>query len=288
MLDKVEYQGVADCLELSNGTVRVVVASDFGPRILSYSLAGGDNILGWHPDAKVDTSFGTWYPRGGHRLWIAPENNPVSYAPDNDPVEVIESSQLSLTVRGRKDAAGNIKQMTITLAESGSEVTIDHTLTVGQPREAAAWSLTIMAPGGTVVIPNEPFAPYSPEHLLPVRAMALWSYTDFADPRWEFTKDTTRLRVDASLPNQQKIGVLNRQGWAAYECQGPRFEKRVEFVEDAAYPDYNSNFEFYTAGDFVEIETLSPISKRDAGAIIGHRETWSITALDEIKDRMDS
>jgi len=280
MLDKVEYQGVAGCFELSNGTVKIIVASEFGPRILSYSLGDGPNVLGWHPEAKVETSLGTWYPRGGHRLWIAPENNPVSYAPDNDPVEVVESSDLALTVRGGVDAAGNTKQMTINLAESGSEVTIDHTLTVGSAREAAAWSLTIMAPGGTIIIPNEPFAPYSPEHLLPVRAMALWSYTDFTDPRWEFTKDATRLRVDPSLPNQQKLGVLNRQGWAVYEWHGLRFEKRIEFVEDAAvYPDYNSNFEFYTAGDFVEIETLSPISKREVMATINHREVWS---LDEV------
>src|SRR5690348_8815189 len=150
MVNKVDYQGVPGCFELSNGTVEVIVASEFGPRILSYGFVDGPNILGWHPEAKVDTDLGTWYPRGGHRLWIAPENNPVSYAPDNDPVEVVETSDLSLTVRGRKDAAGNTKQMTIALAESGSEVTIDHSLTVSESREAAAWSLTIMAPGGTV------------------------------------------------------------------------------------------------------------------------------------------
>ena len=276
MLDKVVYQGVMGCLELSNGTVKVIVASQFGPRILGYSLVDGPNILGWHPEAKVDTSLGTWYPRGGHRLWIAPENNPISYAPDNDPVEVVESSDLSLAIRGNKDAAGNTKQMTITLAETGSEVTIDHKLTVGDARDAAAWSLTIMAPGGTVVIPNEPFAPYSPDHLLPVRSMALWSYTNFNDPRWEFTKEDIRLRVDESLGNQQKIGVLNRQGWAAYEWQGLRFEKRVEFVEDATYPDYNSNFEFYTAGGFIEVETLSPLKKIGEADTIEHREMWSL------------
>jgi len=279
MLSKVEFQGVADCFELSNGTAKVVVASDFGPRIIGYSLVDGANVLGWHPEAKVDTSLGTWYPRGGHRLWIAPENNPVSYAPDNDPIEVVHSSELSLTIRGREDAAGNTKEMTITLAKTGSEVTIDHRLTVSQPIEAAGWSLTIMAPGGTVVIPNEPFAPYSPDHLLPVRSMALWSYTDFKDPRWEFTKDAIRLRVDESLGHQQKIGVLNRQGWAAYEWQGLRFEKRVESVEGAHYPDYNSNFEFYTAGGFVEIETLSPLSRSEAHRTIDHHEAWSLEVL---------
>src|SRR4051812_2201927 len=46
MLSKVEFQGVADCFELSNGTAKVVVASDFGPRIIGYSLVDGANVLG--------------------------------------------------------------------------------------------------------------------------------------------------------------------------------------------------------------------------------------------------
>jgi hypothetical protein len=160
-------------------------------------------------------------------------------------------------------------------------VTVDHKITniADTEIEAAAWALTIMAPGGTVVIPNEPFAAYSPDHLLPVRSMALWSYTDFTDPRWEFTKDALRLHVDQSIGQQQKIGVLNKQGWAAYEWEGLRFEKKVEFVESAVYPDLNSNFEFYTAGGFVEIETLSPLRSLAPGDTIEHQERWELTRV---------
>jgi len=275
----VEYQGLAGCFELSNGTVTVVVASEFGPRILSYGFDGGGNVLGWHPEARVETELGIWRPYGGHRLWLAPENMPLSYAPDNDPVEVVEEGDLAIRLRCAVDAAGVQKEMLVTLAATGTEVSIDHRLTVSQPCEVSAWALTIMAPGGTVVIPNEPFAPYSPDHLLPVRSMALWSYTDFTDPRWAFTKDEIRLRVDESLGHQQKIGVLNRQGWAAYDVNGLRFTKRAEFVDGGVYPDYNSNFEFYTAGGFVEFETLSPLKKLDAGERMEHREVWSLEML---------
>lgn len=275
MLTSTEYQGVEGAFALSNGTVKVIIAGEFGPRILSYGFDGEDNVLGWHPEARVETELGEWRPYGGHRLWLAPEHMPTSYAPDNDKVEVIEQDGLSARVIGRPDAAGVQKQMLISLAPSGTEVTIEHKLTVSKPLEAAAWSLTIMAPGGTVVIPNEPHAPYSPEHLLPVRSMALWSYTDFTDPRWEFTPNAIRLRVDESLGHQQKIGILNKQCWAAYEWHDLVFTKRVEYP-DGHYPDYNSNFEFYTAGGFVEIETLSPLTQLNASDSIEHRETWSL------------
>ena len=92
-----------------------------------------------------------------------------------------------------------------------------------EPIKAAAWALTIMRPGGEVIIPNEPFAPYSSEHLLPVRSIAVWSYTDFTDSRWSFKKDSIHLRVDENLGSQQKFGVLNKQGGAAYEWNDLRF-----------------------------------------------------------------
>lgn len=278
MIKTVEYGGFPDCLEISNGTASVIVATVFGPRILAYALDGGENVLGWHPEAKVETDLGAWKPYGGHRLWLAPENMPRSYAPDNDRVEVIEKGDLCLHLKGAIDGTGIQKEMTVTLAAAGTELSIDHRLMVSEPCDASAWALTIMRPGGTVVIPHEPFAPYSPEHLLPVRSMALWSYTDFTDPRWSFGEDAVRLRVDESLPTQQKIGILNKQGWAAYEVDGVAFTKRTEFV-DAVYPDLNSNFEFYTAGGFVEIETLSPLRNLKAGEYIEHRETWSLQLL---------
>ena len=274
VIENVRFNDVPDCIWLSNGTAEVTLATTFGPRILAYAFDGGENVLGWHPDAKVETALGTWRPYGGHRLWAAPENMPRSYAPDNEPVEVTTNGDLSVHLKGAFDAAGVQKEMTLTLAAAGTELTIDHRLTVSERCNAAAWALTIMRPGGTVVIPNEPFAPYSSEHLLPVRSLALWSYTDFTDERWSFDKDAIRLRVDETRAAQQKIGILNKQGWAAYEVNGGVFTKRADYLEGATYPDMNSNFEVYTAGDFVEIETLSLLTHLDSGGTISHRETW--------------
>ncbi|MGE3467776.1 MAG: hypothetical protein AB7J13_12670, partial [Pyrinomonadaceae bacterium] len=225
MIRDCSYEGLAGCVEISNGAVSVIAASDFGPRMLSYSLAGGENILGWHPAAEVETDLGRWRPYGGHRLWLAPENMPLSYAPDSEPVEVTTEGDRAVRLTGKTDAAGLRKEMLITLGESGSDVMIDHRLTVTEPCEAAAWALTIMRPGGTAIIPNERFAGYSHENLLPIRSAALWSYTDLTDPRWEFTRDAIRLRVDESLGHPQKIGVLNKQGWAAYEWNDLIFRK---------------------------------------------------------------
>lgn len=280
MIEQVVYQGL-DCYGLSNGDASIVVSADFGPRILSYLIAGGDNVLGWHPHAEVTTELGNWKPHGGHRLWMAPENMPLSYAPDGA-VRVERHGELSISIAAEADAAGVEKRMTITMAETGSAVTIEHRLTNrGDAREMSAWALTIMAPGGEAVIPNEPFAPYGGETLLPVRSMAVWSYTDFTDPRWTFTKEEIRVRVDESLGHQQKIGVLNKQGWAGYRLGDLFFRKSFEFVEGATYPDMNSNTEIYTAGSFVEVESLSPLKRLETGASIIYTERWELTNSSE-------
>ena len=281
MIEEIEHREFKRCLKICNGDAEVVVSLDFGPRILSYALDGGENILGWHPEAAVNTDRGTWHPYGGHRLWVAPENMPRSYAPDNEKVDYLVEDETSALFSRPADAAGFEKQFRVRFAEKGTGISIEHKVTnaANEARECAAWAITIMRPGGEVIIPNEPFAPYGPEHLLPVRSMALWSYTDFTDPRYTFEKDAIRLRVDDQIQPQQKFGVLNKQGWAGYACQDLLFKKKFDLNADASYPDFNCNSETYVAGNYVEIETLSPLQWLEQGESIEYEETWELSKV---------
>ena len=285
IISKIQYQSFSNCLQISNGKVELVVTTDVGPRILRYAFVDGENILGEHPEAAVNTSLGEWKPYGGHRLWIAPENMPNSYAPDNAPVEYLvdEPNNSVRFLQPFEPVTKTQKEIVVTLAETESVVEIQHKIKNCGDAETtlSAWALTIMRNGGVCVIPNEPFAPYSPETLLPVRNLTLWSYTDFTDARWSFGKDAIRLKVDENHQTQQKIGVFNKQGWASYERENLRFTKRFELIENALYPDHNANLEVYTAGAFVEIETLSPLTKLLPGESVIHLERWDLVSTSE-------
>ncbi|MFN6962542.1 MAG: hypothetical protein ACK4S4_02120 [Pyrinomonadaceae bacterium] len=287
MIQEIEHSDFGPSLRLANGDAELIVPTSFGPRILHYAFDGGDNVLGWHPHAAVETELGEWRPYGGHRLWLAPENFPLSYAPDGDAIEYAIEGESSVRLTRLSDAAGVQKEIVVTLADAGTEVTIDNRLTAtrsDEPAEFAAWALTIMRPGGEAVVPNEPFAPYGRDTLLPVRSMALWSYTDLTDPRWSIDKDHIELRCDESIGSQQKFGVLNTRGWAAYRLPDVTFVKRYDYLEGAPYPDMNSNTEVYTAGGFVELETLSPLVKAEPGKTIVHRETWELRTGDAVAE----
>jgi hypothetical protein len=111
-----------------------------------------------HPQAKVETELGTWKPIGGHRLWIAPEKMPDSYAPDDAPVEHFydaEKNSLRL-IQAVEPVSKTQKEITIALDERGSGVSINHRITNRgtEAIELAAWALTIMRGGGEAFIPE--------------------------------------------------------------------------------------------------------------------------------------
>jgi hypothetical protein len=275
-VEKVACLNQPNCYRLSNGTVEVVVSTDIGPRILRYAFVGGDNILGEAPGA-TKTALGEWRAWGGHRLWTAPEAMPRSYAPDNGPVQhTVEGNSIRL-LQPVEAGTGIQKEITVTLEPQGTGVAVGHAIVNRGmwPIDVAPWALTIMNGGGFVVIPQHPYKSHSDE-LLPARALAVWGYTDFTDPRWSFGKRYLRLKTDSTLTEAQKIGVANREGWAAYVRQGLMFVKRFPWTEGATYPDFGVNTETFTAGDFIELETLGPLATLAPGESARHEERWSL------------
>lgn len=277
-IEKTKYAHYGNVMKLSNGTVDVMVTTDLGPRIIFYGFTGGTNILGeLGPEEVVKTELGEWHPWGGHRLWTAPEAMPRSYWPDNDPVQVETIGDDTVRLVPKPETENRIqKEMLVTLDSEGTRVTVTHRITnIGMwSIELAPWALTIMKGGGTTILPQEPFIPHG-EVLLPARPLVLWNYTDLSDPRFTFGKKYIRLRTDENIKGKpQKIGAANKLGWAAYLQEKLLFVKRFPYIEGATYPDYGCNFETYTDGTFMEVETLGPLSKIDPGKDVTYVERW--------------
>lgn len=280
-IEKIPYFNQPNCYRLANEKIEAIVTTDIGPRVIAYRFIGGENILGeLTADAVVKTEAGEWHPWGGHRLWHSPENKPRTYVPDDKPVkhELVDQDGIRLT-QDVEAGTGIQKEMLVRLDPSSTRVTITHTLVNRGlwPVELAPWGLTIMNGGGTTIFPNEPFIPHS-EKLLPARQMVLWHYTDMSDPRWTFGKRYIRLRTDSKLEEPQKVGAANKQGWAAYLRKDVLFVKKFPYIEGKTYPDLGCNFETYTSGDFMELETLGPMVTLEPGESTVHVEDWYLVS----------
>jgi hypothetical protein len=281
-VEKISYLGLPNCYRLSNETVEVVLTSDVGPRILRYGFVGAENMLGVVPEATVATELGNFKPWGGHRLWVAPEAKPRSYAPDNAPVAVEVLDERTIRLTAPVEAATGIeKEMHVALDAEGTRLFVRHKITNRNlwAIEAAPWALTIMRGGGTAIFPQEPYISWN-DYLLPARPLVLWHYTNLSDARWTVGGRFIRLTTDATANQPQKAGMLNKQGWAAYQHTETLFVKRFPYQEGANYPDYGCNCETYTAGDFIEVESLAPLARLEPGASVEHEEHWTLFAVE--------
>jgi hypothetical protein len=97
MISATEYAGWPHCYRLTNGEVEVVVTTDVGPRVIRCGFAGGQNLFKEFRDQLGKSGEPDWQPRGGHRLWLAPESVDLSYGLDNSPVgAAIEGDSITL------------------------------------------------------------------------------------------------------------------------------------------------------------------------------------------------
>ncbi|MEN6551126.1 MAG: hypothetical protein ABFC79_04650 [Candidatus Cryosericum sp.] len=270
----VAFRGWQHCQLLTNGTVEVIVTTDVGPRVVRYGLAGGPNVLCEVHEEDGLTGGDTWHTFGGHRLWHAPEASPRSYQPDGRPVAYEVRGDAILLRQDVEAATGIQKELEVTLADAGTEVTVLHRLTnCGLwPVRLAAWGITVMAPGGFAVFPQT----MRDSKLLPNRCVALWPYARMDDSRAHWGRRFVALHQDPAVRAPFKLGVTNEAGWAAYINEGTVFVERFPWVAGAEYPDFGVNCESYTTDFMLEMETLSPLQTLQPGQSLEHTESWQL------------
>jgi hypothetical protein len=129
------------------------------PRVLRYAFRGGDSLFAEVPELVTETPLGTWKPWGGHRLWVAPELMPGSYAPDNDQISDEEKGENSIDLHQPVDKVGIRKTMRVRLASSDTQVEVLHRITNRNawPICVAPWASTVMRGGGMTILPQSPF-----------------------------------------------------------------------------------------------------------------------------------
>jgi hypothetical protein len=275
--ENIAYMGWPNCLRLSNGELEVVIASDIGLRILRFGFVGEQNLFYLSPEDLGKQGGDTWRIFGGHRLWHAPEALPRSYAPDNDPITFEFDRETLKITQPREPLTGIIKEMEIGLSPHANQLTMLHRLinTNCWELKLSAWAISALAPGGQAIVPQEPFGE-GEAFLLPARSLALWSYTTMTDPRWTWGDSHILAGQDPSMATEQKIGIMNRQGWAAYRLKEDLLIKLFGFDPAAEYPDFGSNNEIYINKEFLELETLSPYASIPPLGKIEHIEYWTL------------
>jgi len=276
-VEKTAFNGWPNCYRVTNGEIELIITSDIGPRIMRLGFPGGPNFFFEEPGTQGKSGEPAWVKRGGHRVWIAPEDPKYSYVPDNSPVDVKVASGVVIATQPVEKETGIQKQIEIRMDATGNGVTVIHRLknTGMMTLEYTTWAMSMMAPGGTAIAGFPPRGSHD-EYLQPTNPLTMWAYTDFSDPRWTFTPKYVALRMDPHAATAQKLGLWNAKTWAAYALNDQLFIKRYTPAPAPHYPDYGCSFEMFTSNEFLEMETLGPITKIPAGGAAEHSERWTI------------
>jgi hypothetical protein len=287
-VEKIEYKGWKNSYRVSNGEVEVVVTGDVGPRIIRFGFVGGQNLFKEFADQLGKSGEEKFQLRGGDRVWKAPEDPIATWAPDNGPVE-IRVTPTGLIAREPVEPLTNLqKEIEISMAPSGTQVTVSHRIVNRSlfPLEFAPWALTMMAPGGFVVTGFPPRG-HHPANLEATNPLVMWAYTNLADPRWKFTRKYLILHQDPNNAEAQKIGMFNRDTWAAYVLDGEAFVKRTQADPSKTYTDFGCSFETFTNNEFLEVETLGPLTKVPPGKMVELAEQWALFRDVHMKEQTD-
>ena len=283
-IEKINYSNYGECVRLSNSIIEAVITLDCGPRIIRFSFIGKDNFMFEDIDRVVNNKseaveavFGKgskWYIYGGHRIWLSPEDMPLSYYPDNEKVicnkiengvEIIAPVQRVNEVQYRFEIIMNAEK---------PKLEINHyvTNTGYNTRNNSIWCLTVLDKGGLEVIPQ----PLYDTGLLANRVLSLWPYADMSDERVYFGKKYITLKQDKDTNSAFKFGINNIRNFAAYFNHDSLFIKKYNCNPDGKYPDYGTSFETYTNNHFIEMETLGELTDITPGSTAFHGEQWEL------------
>lgn len=263
---------------LKSKSLELECLAEGGPRLVRLRYQGSANLFAELPQNVIPTEYGDYRYLGGHRLWHAPEGMPRSYIPDEDGLKLTVLCD-GLVLEGKTEPGTGIrKRIEVRLSQAEPRVLLKHTLTNQGLWEVklAPWGLSMFRLGGKVTIPTRS-AKGAEGGLLPDRHIALWSYSRVDDPRLHLGDEAITLEARAGTP-PLKIGTFAPQGWIQYEIEGVRFRKSFEPVEGGKYPDFGCCVECYCGDEFVELESLGPLTRLAPGETVEHVERWELGA----------
>lgn len=280
MQERIDYGGWPNCIRICNSEIEIIVTTDVGPRIVRLGFINSQNFFYLSSDEIGKTGGTEWRIYGGHRLWLSPEVLSRTYYPDNISVHYSGDDYSIVLTTAKEITTGIVKEIEIMLSPVKNRITVIHRL-INQnvwDIELSPWAISALSKGGRAIIPQEPFRG-NDGYLLPERSMALWPNTMMNDIRWTWGNRYIQAKQDPLIASEQKIGVLNKQEWVAYSLNNELLIKRFRYNPNEIYPDFNCNNEIYINGNFLEIETLGPMTKVPPQGIIEHVEHWSLFKL---------
>jgi hypothetical protein len=270
-IERVGYRSWPEAYRCTVGEVELIAVISIGPRLLSLRFNDGENLL--HEDA-ADLRVGDWRLYGGHRFTTAPES-PASYVPDNAPCLATEQNGSLLIVQPLAPD-GLEKALRITAAPGGCGFGLTHVLrnTGRHSWRGALWAITGFADSGRVVVPWGSGTDQRRTQMVRYLVRAGVPYAEATSRQWRPAADHFAIEPAGQ---RGKISLYTDRGWLAWLRPDATFVKHCsEVAPESACPNGGCNAEVFVGPDYVELETLGPLTTLAPGEEVSHVERWHL------------
>jgi hypothetical protein len=273
-INKVNYKGWKETIEISNPEIKVLVVPETG-RIMHYSFINEENILYENPDLEgVKFSTGEYFKKdteneapnvGGNRVLPCSEDyfhliTGSRHVPD----PFINASSYTVTILSNgvvlespiSELLGVQIKRTITISKVGTGVDIQQELikkTVAKNFELESIPLTIWSLS-KIKTPNISYSEISNNSIFKDGfTISKWpDAKNYAEENVVIINDSI-LKLKSSDKFPQKIG-LDAEKWVAGFLKNTLFIEQFKFDENAKYPDNGTSVTIFGNHLFTELE----------------------------------
>jgi len=276
-IKKIDWNGLAS-IQIDHGEARMVIISEFGPRIAFFGLKESRNLLFWDEENRGRKD---WLIRGGHRVWNMTKDadeTEMTYAPDNDPCTV-EMESNSVTVWGKlNENSMSRRGLHIGEGENGAFIVTSQVENAGDMLlSCGVWGLTCTLPeeGTRFEFPLGDGSGWDTFKSIQFRR---WGPCDgeFGDTQFKAGAETFTVKP-AGRQAKQMFHIPKAEGIMLNPKTGVSFKKEIEYDPHGHYPD-GCNFAMYIGNDnwMVEFETMGPLVTLKPGMVQKLREVWTL------------
>jgi hypothetical protein len=281
VVSQVAYHGWKDCYRLASAALEVMVVPAIG-RIMQIRRTGDTAGVLWENrvlDGQLaQPHSGTWANFGGDKCWPSPQSDwPRVMGHDWPPPAAFDASPLEASVtdsgvmlKGPVDAAWGVRAVRYVELDSSQpvmRVRTEFRKVQGKAIRVGVWTIAQFNDPACVAIE------------LPTESRFAGGYTHLSKPDPEGL--AVNGRVLTFVRHARKFVKIGSDA-AEVVWVGPSSVVRMEsgFIA-GEYPDGGCRVEVYTnPGEqkYVELETLGPLVNLEAGQMIEHTTTYTVTA----------
>lgn len=268
------------CVSINNGTVKVIVSVDVGPKIIFWGYTNGENMLYIPYDIfeysePISQNFppDIFFKRYGHEIMLAYENSkPVVLSSGTTIYSILQEGVVFSCSCPKLGLSVNLE---IVIQDNLNSIMVIHSIenTNDKTQNFSICSSTFVSQGGTLLVPQ------NIENLdnSPNRVLSLWKKSNINDFRLYIANEYLRFNnILTDKSSVLKLGINNKRAWSTYTKDGNTFLKHYLHNKKARYLNFDSSFIIDSKKNLLSLKVLSPIYKVKKNEVAKMAEYWSL------------